>query len=167
MNTLNQRLDNIHLRVSLPGTGISAELRHRDEVALHFAPGVYHDLSEVALERRLTNLARLLYVNWVRAYHEALTEEFRSSLRAGPSSQRDRDFLAARDDIVSVGRSADSAVAIACRGLRAVRVRVAPGARALLEYEFADRVRQAAAALIANHLTNIAELKRQFYADTA
>lgn len=165
MSTLEERLDRIHLRVSLPGNGISAELRGRNEITLAFSRGVYHQLSEAALEHRLTNLARLLYVGWVRAYHDALTEEFRSSLLAGPSSQRDRDFLAARDDLVSVGRSTDGAVAIASRGMRAVRVRVVPGARALLEYEFADRVREAAAALIRDHIGKVAELKRQFYAD--
>jgi len=165
MSTLAERLDGISLRVSVPGIEISAELCRRDEVKLAFGTGVYHKLSEADLERHLTNLARLLYVNWVRAYQAALTEEFRSSLLAGPSSQRDRDFLAARGKLVSVGRSADDTVIVASRGMQAVRVRVAPGARALLEYEFVDRVREATAALIRDHITRVAELKKQFYAE--
>jgi len=50
MSSLAERLDSIRVRVAVPGTDISAELRDRDKITVHFGQRVYQGLSEKDLD---------------------------------------------------------------------------------------------------------------------
>jgi hypothetical protein len=163
MSSLADRLDNLHVRVKAPGVEIYAELRNRDNVTISFEPGIYDWLDERHLEHHMSGLARLLYVAWVRAYRAALPEGFQASL-GEVDTQADRDYLAAREDLVTEGASPDRRIVLVARGMHEIRVHIAPGTiRALDEYQFAEHTRQAFAALLHERLTQIRELKQRFY----
>jgi hypothetical protein len=163
VTTLGERLDEIRVRVQVPGTEVSGEVSHRSDVQIQFGRGVYAWASDRTMEGTLTSLAKLLYAGWVRAYRAALPESFRDSLD-GADTQADRDFLAARSHLVAVGRSADGRVTVQVRGLREVTVRVADGTvQALDESEFAERVTEAAADLLRDQSAKIDELKQRYY----
>ncbi|WP_232376532.1 hypothetical protein [Amycolatopsis aidingensis] len=89
MGELAERLDNIRVRVSAPGTDIEAELRNRTEFTLSFGESVYEFIDERALERALASLARLLYAGWQRQYREAISD---TALNIDPEDQHDLDF---------------------------------------------------------------------------
>ncbi|WP_051367212.1 hypothetical protein [Hamadaea tsunoensis] len=163
MGALADRLDRIHLRVRVPGTDISAELRNREEVSISFGHGVYDGLSERDLEHYLASLARLLFVAWQRAYSEALSESFREAL-VGADSDEDRAYLRARGEMVSTGASNDGRVTVTGRAMQDVEVRIAAGTvRELTEWQFAERVHEAVVVLAKNHMDQIEELKKRYY----
>jgi hypothetical protein len=162
MSSLGERLDNIHLRVRVPGTDINAELRNRRDISISFGPDVYPWLNERHLEHYLANLARLLYVAWVREYRAALSDSFRDA--GYPEFQRDRDFLAARDEMESQGESADGRLTISAVGMQNVQVRIAKGTlRELSEHQFVACAKEAINALADDHMTKIRALKLRFF----
>lgn len=157
-----ERVDRIHVVVTVPGTEFQAELRHRDQISVSFGRGRYPYLAERDLEHYLAALGRLLLAVWRREYLATLDDVLRDGW--GSRTEQDRGYLAAREQIESRGTSADGRVTITARGLRDARVSITPGTlRALGEREFSDDVRQAAAAIIQDHLRQIAELKRRYY----
>lgn len=162
MTSLGERLDSIHLRVRVPGTDISAELRNRTDVSVSFGPDVYPWLNERYLERYLATGARLLYTAWVREYRAALNDSFLDASYA--SEQHDRDFLAARDAIEVQGTSSDQRIAVSAVGMQDIRVRIADGTiRALNEQEFVASAKEAVDALLQDYLAKVRELKIRFF----
>lgn len=162
MESLADRLDNIRIRVQAPGSEIYADLRNRKDVSISFGESVYEWLGESNLERILARMGRLLYVEWVRKYRAELSDSFVNAM--GPESQNDRDFLAARAEMESSGRSHDGRVTISAVGLQNVEVHIVRGTlRELKEHEFAARVHEAVQDLADNFQANIRELKLRFF----
>lgn len=160
MSSLAQRLDSISFRVFVPGAEISAQLRDRKQVTLAFGNGVYRQASEKDLEHYLGTLGRLLFVQWVREYQSARGEDYGINL----GTQADRDYEAARSDIVAMGQSPDGRVRIRSRGMQSVEVTIADGTvREVSEAEFVGAVRHAVTMLIDDHMTQILELKQRFF----
>ncbi|MDQ3577851.1 MAG: hypothetical protein M3443_09680 [Actinomycetota bacterium] len=163
MSSLGERLDNITLRVHVPGTEIRAELRDRKNIGISFGPDVYQWLSERHLEHYLATLARLLYVGWNREYHAALSDSFVGA--DAPQNPRDREFLDARDELESQGASGDGRITVSAVGMQNVEVRIATGTlRALSEQDFVARVKEAVNAFLEDYLTKIRGLKVRFFA---
>ena len=161
MGELADRLDGIRVRVRLPGTEIEAELRHRTDVTISFGEGVYAFLAEAQLPNLLANLARLLYAGWLRQYRAAMDD---SRIDIAPRDQRDRDFLDARSEIESAGRSGDGRIGFAAVGMRDVAATIAPGTlRELTERQFIGRTKEAVTMLIQDHLAQVRQLKLRFY----
>jgi hypothetical protein len=164
MQTLSERLDNIRVRVKVPGVDIHAEIHHRDQVTLSFGPDVYAWVSEQDLARHMTTLARLLFVGWNRAYRAALTDEFRAHALSGPVNDTDRQYLAARAELAASGVSSDGRIKILSKGLQGIRIGISRGTtRALTEQVFAERTREAVMDLARDHMDKIYELKMRFY----
>jgi hypothetical protein len=61
MGTLRDRLNAMHVHVSLPNGQIMAELHGKSRVHVTFAPGSYHQYDESSLETDLARLAALLW----------------------------------------------------------------------------------------------------------
>lgn len=138
MSSLAERLAGIRVRARVSGTEIEAELRHRDQVTVSFGPSVYEWLDEPTLERFLASIARLVAAGWAREYRAALSETLLEPGEPG------REFVAARDELVATGASADGRVTISSVGLHVFTVRITPGTlRALSSRDFAERTREA------------------------
>jgi hypothetical protein len=164
-DTLAQRLDNIRVKVKVPGVEIYAEIAGRDQVTISFGPDVYAWVSERDMERYMGTLARLLFVCWNRAYRAALTDEFIGHVLSGPSNDIDRSYLAARDGLVATGQSSDGRVRITSRGLKEIEIDIADGTtRMMNEHEFAECTRAAVADLTRDHMDKIYELRMRLYA---
>jgi hypothetical protein len=160
--THSERIDAIRLDVAVPGTEIRAQLRDRDQVTLSFGRGRYDYMRERDLEHHLATLARLLYTGWIRAYRATISETMLDSF--DPESQTDQEYAAARDRLTSRGASGDGRITMTASGMREVTVKVAAGTiDELDENEFSDATREAVAALIADHLAQVEELKDLCY----
>jgi hypothetical protein len=166
MGALGERLDAIRVTATTPDGTLSAELRHRTDLRLSLAAGVYDRCDERWLEARLEQLGRLLWTRRMKAYYEAasdvleqkVTEEIRIR------SPRDKVFRTRRDEVVAEGWSSDGWVCIAVRGMRKWEVRIADGTLdALTEDEFADTIREAAADLIHDQQDKVRELTAEIY----
>jgi hypothetical protein len=162
MSSLAERLDNIRLRVRVPGTEIEAELRNRKDVTISFGESVYAFLNERSLEQYLATLARLFYVGWVREYRAAISG---TSIVVGePESQQDRDFLEARSQMESAGASSDGRITISAIGMQDPEVHIVPGTlRELSEEQFVARTKEAVIALAEDYQAKIRELKVRFF----
>jgi hypothetical protein len=148
---------------------MTAELRHRSEVTLSFAPGWYDRCVEGDLERRLAGLAALLWVARTREYWATVSDVTGdyATHQDKPISPRDVEFAETRDALVARGSSVDGRVRLCVEGMRRWTVRVAPGTvRALDEHQFASAVGQAAAELIQDQFRKIALLKYAIYGGT-
>jgi hypothetical protein len=162
MGSLGERLDNIHLRVRVPGTEIEAELRNRKDVTISFGENGYEFLNERGLEQYLATLARLLYVGWVREYRGAISET--SIVISEPETQQDEDFLEARSEMEATGASGDGRVTISAVGMQDPQVRITAGTlRELSEDQFVARTKEAVTALAEDYQAKIRELKVRFF----
>lgn len=159
MKPLDERLDGIHIRVRVPGAEIYGELRDRRCVDVTFGPDTYGWSSETYLEQAVATLGRLLTARWTEAYHAALRD---SGLAVTPlPGSRSTDYERARERIEATGASADGRVVISAVGLRNFAVRIRPGTvRELPEQDFAERVRDAAAVFLTDHMNQVRELQR-------
>nr|MDT0657600.1 hypothetical protein [Micromonospora sp. DSM 115978] len=166
MGVLSDRLDNLRLRVELPGGGIVAELVGRSEVRLSFAPGRYARYGERELEAHLASVGRLLWAERMRAYYAAVSDAFDERVTGEPKpvSPRDRDFQAGRDALLAEGRSGDGRIYVGVRGMRFWVVHIAAGTvRLLTEPEFAERAAEAARELITDQQARVRALKDRCY----
>jgi hypothetical protein len=69
-----------------------------------------------------------------------------------------------RDNLIAEGKSADSRIHIAVKGMRHWTVRIADGTvRTLTEEQFASGVREAARELINDQFAKVQELKQKIY----
>jgi hypothetical protein len=163
VTTHAERLDEIRFRVYVPGTEISAELAHRDQIRVDFgSAATYRQLSEHDVEHYLTALARLLFAQWLRSYRQTLDEHIVAE--PGVDNFLDREFYDAREKIVARGQSDDGLIRLTADGLRNIAVRLTPGTVGrLTEGECVDGVRVAAAALIEDYTGQVAELKERIY----
>src|SRR5689334_22183929 len=116
-----ERLDAIRFRVHVPGTEISAELAHRDQVRIDFGlSATYGQLRDQDVEHYLTALARLLFAQWLRSYRQTLDEHIVAE--PGIDNGQDREFYTARDKIVAHGASEDGRIRLTADGLRNITV---------------------------------------------
>jgi hypothetical protein len=156
----------MRVRVALPGDEIVGELRGRADVRITFAPGRYRRYQERDLEEKLASLAKLLWAGRTREYYAAVSHAFGETVTGEPppSGARDQAFVQARDELVAEGSSRDGRIRVTVRGMRRWQVRIADGTvHALDEFAFAERVREAAAALIEDQLAKVRVLKDQHY----
>lgn len=160
MGALGERLDNIHVRVRVPGTEIKGELRHRNELSISFEAGTYQWLRESRLQHQLATLARLLCAGWTREYLAALNSSF---LRVEPGEVAwNNDYEKARNQIEASGSSGDGRITVSAVGMENFSVRIIPGSlRELSEQEFVTRTGEAAAAFLADHMAQVHELKNR------
>jgi hypothetical protein len=102
----------------------------------------------------------------MREYYRILSDEFRQPmvLDGRIESEQDAEFVQQRDDLLAEGGSSDGRVRLTTRGMREWTVRIADGTvRSLQEYEFAQRVSEAAKHLILDQQDKIREIKVQIY----
>jgi hypothetical protein len=157
-----QRVDAIHLRVQSNRTGISADLRHRDQITISFGAGTYRWLSERNLEHALNSLGRLLVTAWTRAYQATQDEAIREA--RGVNDQRDREFAEQRARITSRGASPDDRIRISARGMSDIQVSIADGTiRDIDETEFVDQFREATARLVHDYMRQVRALQDRYY----
>jgi hypothetical protein len=157
-----ERIDAIRFRVHIPGTEISAELAHRDQIRIDFGSKAnYRQLSDHDVEHYLTAVARLLFTNWLRSYRQTVDGHI---VAPGIDNWLDRQFYDAREKIVAHSASDDGRIRLTADGLRNITVKVARGTVAqLTQDECADAIRIAAAALIQDYTGQVAELKDRIY----
>lgn len=166
MGVLSDRLDGLQVRASSPNGKVTAELNGRADVRVTFAPRAYVRYDEAGLASDLTKVAAQLMAARTRLYHEAVSEAFQMPLRREPPplSPRDREYDAARDDLLVEGRSSDGRIRITTRGLRSWRVRIAEGTLSrLTEQQFSAGVAEAACGLIEQQMSRIRGLKHHVY----
>lgn len=161
MTDLANRLDNIHVRVRIPGADISAELRNRTDITLEFAEGVYEFISEPILEGLLESGARLLFTGWRRQYLAAIDE---TGLSIDADDQHDLNFMAERAEIEAFGRSADQRITVSTAGMKEFNVNLKPGTlREVSEAEFSDSIGRASAEMISDFQRKVSDLKIRYY----
>jgi hypothetical protein len=167
VSVLAERLENMRVRVHVPGAGLEGELRGRTGVRISFEPGTYEFRTERDLERHLASLARLLWAGRMKEYYAALSEALGEQIsgESPPISLRDQEYDGARDALVAEGRSADGRIYVSVRGMRDWTVRIAENTvRTLREDQFVAAVGEAAAALIQDQFAKIRRLKDEIYA---
>ena len=162
MDSLADRLDSIRLRVQAPGSEIYADLHNRKDVSISFGESVYEWMTERTLEHLLASMGRLLYVEWIRRYRAELDEAFLNA--AGPETQNDRDFIAARAAMESSGRSQDGRVTLSVTGMQNLEVHIIRGTiLELNENEFSARLHEAVQDLADNYQAGIRDLKLRYF----
>jgi hypothetical protein len=166
MGELADRIDSMVVRASTPDGAITAELRDRDRLSMTFLQGWYALCDDSDLERRLTQLANLLFVARTREYWRTFSD-VAGELVLGedkPVSERDLDWRDERDEMVVRGYSADGRVSVKAVGMRQWEVHLTPGTvRELSEEQFAAAVGQAAGDLIRDQFAKIAALSNKYY----
>lgn len=161
MGKLAERLDNIRVRATAPGTDLEAKLHNRTEVTISFGESAYEFIDEGALERALSSLARLLYTGWLRQYREAIST---TNLDIYPNDQHDFNFRDEADAVEASGESNDGRITLSTVGMRQFSAKIERGTvRELTEREFITRVAEAAPLLIEDYIAKVAELKVRYY----
>jgi hypothetical protein len=166
MGVLADRLDNMRVRVSIPGGEISAELYGRSEIRLEFEQGYYYSRTdERELEHKLAILCRLLWVARTREYDAIVRSEGGEPIpRDLATHPLDLKYHERLDELVAEGSSVDERIRVSVRGLREWTVKIKEGAlRALHEGEFIGRAADAADALIRDQLDKVRQLRQQVY----
>lgn len=166
MGELADRVDSMRVRVSTPDGGLTAELRDRDQLSLTFRDGLYRLFDhEADLERRLTTLANLLRVARTREYERIYREVTGdSSGDEKPTTVRDLEWHAEREELEAVGSSSDGRITVRVTGMRRWQVSVRSGTlRALDERQFVAAVGEAAGALIRDQFAKLVTLSNKYY----
>jgi len=138
----------LHIRVVVPGAGITATLTNHNDLVVEFSLGAYDDCSERALERHMEAMARLVCAARIDAYDRmvATMSDGLAWSDGGPEDQAITERLA---ELSVSGESADGRVRFETQGMRLWTVTIADGTvRTLNEFEFAQRVQQAAGRVI-------------------
>ncbi|MFG1926880.1 hypothetical protein [Cryptosporangium sp. NPDC048952] len=164
MGEFADRLAGLHVRAALPDDSLAVELVGRDEVTLRIQQ--YERLTSPDLERRLAQLARLLCARHTAEYFRIRSDVTEQTLtHESPAlGRQEREFRAARDELIARGRSADGRIAVETRGMREWTVRIRPDTlRTLSEAEFVAAVREAAAELIADQRDQIRDIAVRTY----
>ncbi|MFC4107592.1 hypothetical protein ACFOX0_16890 [Micromonospora zhanjiangensis] len=159
-------MDSMRVRAVFPGGHLAGELRGRSDVVVSFTPGSYARFDEREIERQLASVAKLLWTARMKEYYRAVSESVGQEVTQEPPAvgRQDQEYYAARDDLVAEGWSTDGRVRIVTQGMLRWSVTVADGTlRTLTEQEFADRVGEAAARLIADQMAKIRVLKDRCY----
>ncbi|MEU4690013.1 hypothetical protein [Actinoplanes sp. NPDC023714] len=169
MGELADRVDTMHIAVSTPDGGITAELYGRDGLSLTFRDGAYRQFTdETELERRLEALAGRLWVARTREYWR-IYGDVTGTDAAGddpPAGERDRQWRAERDELVVYGSSAYGDVTIRSVGMRGWEVGIRPGTlRALDEWQFAAAAGEAAGELIRDQYAKLVALSSKHYGE--
>ncbi|MFI6044710.1 hypothetical protein ACIA8C_23990 [Nocardia sp. NPDC051321] len=160
MQDLAERLDNIRIRVRAPGTEVEAEFTRRTDFALFFEEGAYAFVDEAILERTLTSIAKLLWVQWQRQYRRAIED---TDLIIDAVDSADINFFAERDEIEAVGVSSDHRITISTTGLRDFSVHIKPGTvRELTERRFSISAAAAAKRLLQDYQEKVEEVKQRY-----
>ncbi|NUT20698.1 MAG: hypothetical protein HOV77_16060 [Hamadaea sp.] len=138
----------LHVRVVVPGTGITATLTNHHELVVEFPLGAYDESSERALERHMAAMARLVCAARIDAYDRMI-----ATMSDGPAwsdaGQEERDIIERLAQLTVSGESSDGRVRFETQGMRSWSVTIADGTvRALNEFEFAQRVGEAAGRVI-------------------
>ncbi|WP_328607310.1 hypothetical protein OG943_46825 [Amycolatopsis sp. NBC_00345] len=158
---LAERLDGIRVRVRAPGTEIEAELRQRTGITLSFGESVYEFIDELALERALAGIARLLWAGWQRRYRAAIEE---TNLNIDADDMRDWNFFTDRAKVEAAGESSDERITITAVGMEDFSVHIEPGTvREISEDQFSAGAAEAATKLIQDFQVKVDELKKRYY----
>ena len=161
MSDLAERLDNIRVRATVPGTELYAELRNRNEVALTFGEGVYEFIDERALERTLASLAKRLYTGWLREYREVIST---TGINIEPQDQHDYNFLEELHGLEVSVTSSDERITLSTVGMLDFSAKLCRGTvRELTEKEFTARVAEIAPQLIFRYQAQASQLKARYY----
>jgi len=165
MGELGDQIDNMRVRVTVPSGAVSAELRGTAGLQLELAPGLYYRTDERELQAELSTAARLLFAARTRAYDDILRRADAYTVTAeNASSPLDRQFFQRRDQVVAQGESGDGRVRVRAEGMRDWSVTIAAGTlRQLHEGEFAQRVEEAATALIRDQLEKVRQVRAEVY----
>lgn len=161
MSSLADRLAAIHVRASVSGGDIAAELRNGRDITLSFEEGIYDNADEYTLSESLERLARLLWARWRQQYLSILAD---IDFNVGANDQHDLNFIRDRDEVEATGKSSSKRVTITTVGMVRFEVDVAPDTvEDIYEDEFADDVSEAARDLISNYQIHVRELKKRYY----
>jgi hypothetical protein len=163
---VNGFLDEMRVRVSSPDGRITAELHGEYAIRVSFAPLAYQSYTEAELEAELERSAPVVYAERTRSYYTALGAAHDTTVHGErPAlSIRDKEFDAARREILAQGRSHDGSVSITSRGLRSWSVSIEEGALDRLpESAFCSRLSQAVQELIVDQLAQVRALKDRVY----
>ncbi|BCY11933.1 hypothetical protein [Actinoplanes sp. L3-i22] len=162
MGELSARLDRVLVHASAPGGGVHGEIRGRGDVDIHFSSGFYGSVADSELERRLGQIAQLLWVEYLREQRAIRSELGIFEFVDDPV--RDTRFTCERDRITATGQSDDGRISVSTEGMRRWRVSVADGTvRLLSEHDFRAGLRTAVVCLIADQSRQIIELKGRVY----
>ncbi len=162
MGVLIDRLDGVVVHASAPGGGVHGEIRGRADIAVYFSSSFYGQVSESELERRLEQLARLLWAALAGRQKAIRAELGIHDIDDDPV--RDRVFAQERDRITAAGRSDDGRVSVAVEGMRRWRFVLADDTvRILSERDFLAGLRAAINRLIEHQAQQIMQLKGRVY----
>ncbi|MFI1992064.1 hypothetical protein [Actinoplanes sp. NPDC020271] len=163
MGQLTNLIESIVVGASAPGGGVHGEYRGTGAFDLYFSTGFYGRVSESELERRLEQVARLLWTGFTRRKRAVHDELGIHELDDDPG--RDRVFYDERERIVAAGASDDGRISVSVEGMCQWRVVVTDGTvRTLAERDFLAGLGTAARRLVEDQSRQIMELRERVYA---
>ena len=161
-NTLAQ----LEAKAATPDERVFVEILGKTGVRVSFAPGYYEQASDVELERQFTRLAKLAFVERMRAYYRIRSEAFGREVtrESPPAGERDERFVDERSKLVATGTGAGGRIAVSVVGMTHWTVRVSPGThRALSEADFCRGMAEAGQSLLTDQFSQIRKLKHEIY----
>jgi len=166
-STIDNPINSLDVTVATPDEKAYGRVRGRREVSVWFAPGYYDAATESDLQRQLTRLGRLLFAARMREYYRLRSLAFRRTVtkESPPATDRDREFVGRRDELVAEGSSPDGQIRVSAVGMQNWTVSIEPGlSRTRDEQSFLADLATAANALVDDQFAKIRELKYDVYA---
>lgn len=159
-------LDDLEASATTPAGNATLWLRGRDQASFSLAPGRYERSTDADLSRQLTQLARLAFAAWTRAYFQLRSRDFgeRVAREPAPMGARDREYDELRGRLVATGSSPDGRVRVTAAGLEHWVVEVEPGTvDSLDEASFCAAVGAAARDVLVDQFRQVRRLKDEVY----
>ncbi len=149
-----------------PDQRIQARVSGGDQVEVWFRSGAYPRYDDDALAHQLAQLATRLWVEYRRAYFQALSEAVGETIRGDTPTQSPRT-LAFRQELAALPLDVTSPggwIRIRSEGLVRWQIHLARGAcRQLTEDDFLAELDRGYRALITEYYQNVLDLKDRLY----
>ena len=166
MGDVADNLDSLVVRVTSPDNNIMARLTNRTQVTFEFRPDSFSKYEKSELEKQLAKACRVLWVNYIRGYSEAM-EKVGLNFKTKPedaATPAERRFLTERSQLGAFGNTKKGYIEIKTLGLIKWKVRITDKALTeLSESQFLAELHTAGRALMHDFNRKMVFLKDECY----
>jgi hypothetical protein len=149
-----------------PNGRLSATIQSVDLVTVSIDPSYFNSTSPQQLEQQLATLAKLLFVERMREYYRARSQDFSEPVmrEASPVTTEDHEYVDRRNEIQVVGGS-EGSVEVVSTGMQEWSVNINREWFANVDNgSFCAAAGQAASELVRAQFAQVGQLKREIYA---